>query len=259
MTVSATEPVTSITQTLIVFLMTTSTMSHQTYKRRVQLDTWKELIHSTHDFKRPVKDHLESIEKLVSKLESNGFTWSKDSVLGMLFQIGLPDQSPTSFAHTNDILDLQSIHQPNHVISADQVKEVILSEEIRMKSPKLSLLDLPLSLFPQILHELAGGSISSKTHLTMTRHPEGPAMNRWWDLDAAHKIRSLASVNRHLRQVCMPFMWKASLFSPFPSPTNHVSLKNLYSCFCPDTFFFLSKYSTIACSPLYFISFHCLF
>lgn len=163
----------------------------ESYNRRAQLETWHRIVNKRHDPDEPVSDYLYFIQERVEELEGQGVTWTKDSMLGLLFQAGLPSSYPYSFDHTNDILDDHAKSSGSPLITASVVLTAIEAEETRMKSSSLRLIGLPENVLLQIIDEV---------YLAGAPNPhERPGLA---------DVRRLATVNRHLSKLCYPYLWK---------------------------------------------------
>lgn len=157
--------------------------------RRVQVELWRAMS-APHDSAHPVSDHLSMIEDRIQDLEATGFTWTKDSVMGLLFQAGLPTTFPDSFDQTNDILQ-QSDQTP---ITASRVRQAIEADELRMKSSTLSLSNLPPEILAKIVQEIITNPGLSQRHRDQKSTREA--------------LYPLASVSRHLNRFCAQYLWE---------------------------------------------------
>ncbi|KAG0139893.1 hypothetical protein CROQUDRAFT_54090 [Cronartium quercuum f. sp. fusiforme G11] len=52
-------------------------------------------------------DHIQAIHKDAERLESDGFKWTKDMVIGMFYQVGAPVSGPYSMEMVNIVLDMK--------------------------------------------------------------------------------------------------------------------------------------------------------
>ncbi|EGG11466.1 uncharacterized protein MELLADRAFT_59652 [Melampsora larici-populina 98AG31] len=120
--------------------------------RTTQLALWREIVSKRHAGTTPVNRHLDFIRRRFDELESNGFIWSKESILGIFLQIGLSESSHGPFSSVDKLLDsriLQGLET-----SSSEVEEVIRNEEFRHKSHRVGLMDLPVEVFNNIVEHL---------------------------------------------------------------------------------------------------------
>ncbi|EGG04716.1 uncharacterized protein MELLADRAFT_108209 [Melampsora larici-populina 98AG31] len=86
------------------------TLSNQFNKagRLSQLATWQSMMSSQMDiFKTSLSEHLESLDRLVDTLDQDGFVWTRDSVMSLIYQASMPDKPELNFDTTNTTLDLR--------------------------------------------------------------------------------------------------------------------------------------------------------
>ncbi|KAG0140846.1 hypothetical protein CROQUDRAFT_25555, partial [Cronartium quercuum f. sp. fusiforme G11] len=50
---------------------------------------------------------IQAVHKDIERLESNGFKWTKDMIVGMFYQIGAPVSGPYSMEMVNIALDMK--------------------------------------------------------------------------------------------------------------------------------------------------------
>ncbi|KAH9809580.1 hypothetical protein DFH28DRAFT_836056, partial [Melampsora americana] len=85
------------------------------------LALWRDLLQIKLDNNSDINKYLQNIDTKVRALDRSGFPWTKDSIKGMLYQLGLdsqfPDISPT--------LDSRLRYQPSNPISSPEVASAI--------------------------------------------------------------------------------------------------------------------------------------
>lgn len=182
---------------------------------------------------QPVSEHLDFIHERFCEMEKQGFSWTKSEILGILFQVGLPDSFPNSFNHVNDLLDqkVKSSGSGTRRVESHVVRGLIESEERRMIYTKLSLCSLPVEVLVWIIKEVYRMPITQDTEAIKTRTITEQRQHEACEDRQCKALRPLASVNRQLYQLCMPFVWKvclSSLTSVFRSR------KKTLSCLCDD-------------------------
>lgn len=184
------------------------------YNRRAQLEIWKTIVNKRHDPTRPLSEYLDFIHTQFGEMEKQGFVWTKYATLGILLQAGLPDSFPDSFDHVNDLLDelVQSSRRGPRPIDYEEVKDVVESEDRRMKSSTLSLCSLPVKILIQIIEEVQGvrsmsdtDSVNPKSIREQRRQQEGEDR-------VCKSLRPLAAVNCQLHELCMPYVWKVCMY-----------------------------------------------
>lgn len=120
--------------------------------RADQLSLWREIVPKRHEGPQQVNRHLDYIQRRFDALDSAGFVWSKESIVDIFLQLGLPESSHGAFSSVNEILDSRVLLGCK--TSAHDVKELIQTEELRHESHPLGLMDLPIEVFNKILGTL---------------------------------------------------------------------------------------------------------
>lgn len=69
--------------------------------------------------------HLNKIRSRIDDLNRAGFTWSKDSIFGVCYQLGLPTSGDVDFSNVNVVLEARARHSPDTNITARETKEAI--------------------------------------------------------------------------------------------------------------------------------------
>ncbi|EGG12060.1 uncharacterized protein MELLADRAFT_101976 [Melampsora larici-populina 98AG31] len=76
--------------------------------RSSQLATWQSMMSSQMDiFKTSLSQHLESLDRLADALDRDGFVWTRDSVMSLVYQASMPDKPELNFDAANATLDLR--------------------------------------------------------------------------------------------------------------------------------------------------------
>ncbi|KAG0139567.1 hypothetical protein CROQUDRAFT_101359 [Cronartium quercuum f. sp. fusiforme G11] len=100
------------------------------------ITAWKE----AHDHKltegMDVGTYLRKMDMMAMDLEHTGFKWTKDSMLGMWYQLGLP----SSYANVSTVLNAHFRAQPDRPVSAHEVEEAIQAENQEHGTPGSSTL-----------------------------------------------------------------------------------------------------------------------
>lgn len=191
-----------------------------------QLALWREIVSKRHELNKPVNRHLDFIQSCFEELDSAGFVWSKDSILGIFLQLGLPEHG--TFSSVNDILEsraLLGLGTPAH-----QIKEVIQIEEVRHKAPRAGLMDLPLEIFNNILDildrmaELENREIVPRKRQRMVvisesgnKQPYKTYLHR--NSPILNSIQTFAVTSREIYQLCRPWLWQKLEFpTRLPAP-----------------------------------------
>lgn len=200
--------------------------------RTAQLALWREIISKRHEGTTPVDRHLNFIRRRFEELESNGFIWSKESILGIFLQIGLSESPHGSFSSVNKILD--SCLLEGYKISSTKVQEVIQNEELRHKSRPLGLMDLPMEVFGNILDQL--DHISKLESAKIVDRKEvgqvvisqsdsgGRDLKPYWtylhrNSPILNSIQNFSLISREVYQLCRPWLWRRLEFPTFlPAP-----------------------------------------
>ncbi|EGF98106.1 uncharacterized protein MELLADRAFT_113853 [Melampsora larici-populina 98AG31] len=199
-----------------------------TSSRSAQLGLWREIVWRRHVEAQPVNRHLEFIQQRFDELDSEGFVWSKESILGIFLQLGLPDSPHAPFSRVNMILESRVL--PGIELSSEEVTDAIQIEEWRHKSRPLSLVDLPIELFDKILekldciarleakevyekkkeHIVAITGPGERTPYLTYLHRNSPILN---------SIQTLSLTSREIYQRCQPWLWRKLQFpTSLPAP-----------------------------------------
>ncbi|EGG01969.1 uncharacterized protein MELLADRAFT_110590 [Melampsora larici-populina 98AG31] len=178
--------------------------------RKAQLNLWREIASKRHEGTKPVDSHLDFIQSRFEELDSEGFVWSKDSILAIFLQVGLPEGPHSTFS--------------------SEVKELIQIEELRHRSHPRGLMNLPIEIFNKILESLDDMArhehhaldylkrkriavISDSDHKTpyMTCLPQNsPILNT---------IQTFSLACPEVYQLCRPWLWRKLRFpTRLPAP-----------------------------------------
>lgn len=161
--------------------------------QRAQVEIWREIVTAQYDPSptQQVSDHLKFIKEGARRLDATGFIWTRESVLGILFQNGLSLQFPN--CRTNQILDKRVKSSGSTSLSASEIKEVIEAEDSRMKSSTISFMSLPTESITTIFREVAKTDVIDN-HQNFSLQLLCP----------------LTLVNRLFLDICRPILWRVS-------------------------------------------------
>lgn len=183
--------------------------------RTAQLKLWREIVSKRHEVNKPVNRHIDFIQRRFDQLDSEGFVWSKDSILGIILQLSLPEGKHGTFSSVNDIVESRVLL--GFETSSHGIKEVIQIEELRHK--RLGLMDLPLEVFNNIISmlnsmaKLEGDKLErrkrrstvvisnsghKKPYLTYL-HRHSPVLN---------SIQTFSLASREIYELCRPWLWQ---------------------------------------------------
>lgn len=193
----------------------------QSSSRTAQLGLWREIVSKRHEETQPVNRHLEFIRERFEDLETQGFIWSKESILGIFLQFGLPQSTYGTFSSVNKTLESRA--RQGFEISSNEVEEVIQNEALKDKSRPLGLLDLPIDIFHIILEKLdymakleARSIQSRKQRRRVKVSPPGDDGPYFTYLNhrspILNSIQSFSLTSREIYQLCRPWLWRVSYF-----------------------------------------------
>ncbi|KAH9811907.1 hypothetical protein DFH28DRAFT_1178675 [Melampsora americana] len=199
--------------------------------RTAQLELWREIVNKRHEETKPVTHHLNSIQKCFDKLDSKGFIWSKDSILGIFLQLGLSKNPNGPFSDLNKIIASRVLQGE---ISSDEIKKVIQNEESRKRFRPVGLMDLPIEVFQKILKNLdylaeleAEDIYKRKSEARVTISSSGPDFRRPYmtylhrNLPILNSIQTFSLTSREIYQLCEPWLWQKLQFpTRLPAPIN---------------------------------------
>ncbi|KAG0150303.1 hypothetical protein CROQUDRAFT_652482 [Cronartium quercuum f. sp. fusiforme G11] len=111
--------------------------------RTIQVATFRNLCLRTFDpATTPLLKHIQAVNEDMEKLERNGFNWTKDMLLGMLYQHGASMSVPHSMGTINAVLDAKYRAKPEPFKSSDIRAEMQASFRVMKRENKNSKLDL---------------------------------------------------------------------------------------------------------------------
>ncbi|EGF97539.1 uncharacterized protein MELLADRAFT_114259 [Melampsora larici-populina 98AG31] len=194
-----------------------------------QLALWHEIVSKFHEETKPVNQHLDFIRKRFDELDSEGFIWSKQSILGIFLQLGLSESPIDSCASVSQIPE-SHVHEKGK-IPFDRVEEDIGDKGLRNKSHAVGLMDLPIEVFNSILGALdflakfeesqitsqkQSGQVIISDYLghreryTTYLHRNSPILNTF---------QTFSLTSREIYRRCEPWLWrKLELPSSLPAP-----------------------------------------
>ncbi|EGG04164.1 uncharacterized protein MELLADRAFT_108721 [Melampsora larici-populina 98AG31] len=198
--------------------------------RATQLQLWREIASEGHELNEPVKRHLDFIQRRFDRLDSEGFVWSKDSILGIFLQLGLPEgqRSPFFLITFNELLESRVVLRSE--ISSHVVKEVVQIQELEHKTRRLGLLDLPLEIFHKILERLEIMAMIEASEIKHRKHQSTVVIsnsgNKQPYMTYLHRnspilntIQTFAITCREVYQICRPWLWRRLKFpTRLPAP-----------------------------------------
>lgn len=98
--------------------------------RTTHISIWQDLLKCTVDSPSDIPAHINRMKSKVEELQRTGFSFTKDSLLGILMQLGLPH----AFSSINTVLDARLRGNPDASISARETEEAIRAETHRLSS-----------------------------------------------------------------------------------------------------------------------------
>lgn len=87
--------------------------------RPTHMRIWQDILKTTFDSPEDIPAHINKVKSKIEELQRTGFSFSKDSLLSIMMQLGL---SPT-FSSINAVLDVRLQSSPNTAISAREMEE----------------------------------------------------------------------------------------------------------------------------------------
>lgn len=96
--------------------------------RTTHLSLWLELTSERLTDLGDVLPYLNKVRSRIDDLDRAGFVWSKDSILGVCYQLGLPTNGDVDFSNVNVVLDARSRNLPDVSVTARETEEAIRAE-----------------------------------------------------------------------------------------------------------------------------------
>lgn len=172
--------------------------------------------------------HSDFIQKRFDDLDSQGFIWSKQSILDIFLQLGLSDSRRDSFSSGKYLSESRVCQETG--ISFDGVKEVLREVELQHNSRPVGLVDLPIEVFQKILEQLdciatlERVKTYRKKHLAKVlitgpgdRKPYTTYLHR--NLPVLNSIQNFSLTSREIYTRCEPWLWKGLSFpTDLPAP-----------------------------------------
>ncbi|EGF97811.1 uncharacterized protein MELLADRAFT_114067 [Melampsora larici-populina 98AG31] len=93
--------------------------------RSGHMATWREVLEIKYDDVSEIGDYFRKIDQKISDLDRAGFEWTKDSITGVLYQIGLGN----AFTNVNNTLNARLRSTPAIQVTAREVEETIRAEK----------------------------------------------------------------------------------------------------------------------------------
>lgn len=91
--------------------------------RSAHLATWKDLLEIKFSDGSDLADYLKRVELRIEELDRAGFSWTKDSIKGIFYQLGLTP----SFTNVSNVLNSRLRATPETPIGAKEVEEAVRS------------------------------------------------------------------------------------------------------------------------------------
>ncbi|EGG00043.1 uncharacterized protein MELLADRAFT_118148 [Melampsora larici-populina 98AG31] len=194
-----------------------------------QLALWREIVSKCHQETKPVNQHLDFIRKRFDELDSEGFIWSKQSILGIFLQLGLSESPIDSSASVNQTTE--SHVRPTVKIPFDGVEEDTGDKGLRNTSHAVGLMDLPIEVFNNILEKLDCLAESEKQQITFkkqsalvmitaipsVREPYKTYLHR--NSPILNLTQTFSLTSREIYRRCEPWLWRKLQFpSSHPAP-----------------------------------------
>lgn len=187
-----------------------------------QLALWREIVSKHHEKTKPVEQHLDFIRKCFDDLDTEGFIWSKESILGTFLQLGLPESShDSSSTDSGNQLNEPRARQESE-ISSDEVEQVIPNGSLQHTSRPRGLLALPFEIVENIIERLDSmvkleaeaiydkkfsrrvmipGSGDRKSFKIYIHNKQSPIFN---------SLQSFSLISPGIYQQCRPWLWRVS-------------------------------------------------
>lgn len=207
--------------------------------RTAQLSLWREVAFKRHEVAKPVNRHLDFIQRRFDELDAGGFVWSKDSILTIFLQLGLPEGPHSPFTSVDEIIESRALL--GFETSSREVKEVIRIEELRHKPHRVGLMDLPLEVFNNILEildhlaRLEGKEIEDKKRKGIVEISEAGDKQPYTtylqkNSPILNTIQNFSLTSREIHQLCRPWLWRKVQFpsrlqAPLELWTKNILLK----------------------------------
>lgn len=196
--------------------------------RTSHLALWREIVCKHQEGTQPVNQDIDSIRKRFDQLDSEGFIWSKESIMEIFLQLGQSENTHGSFSSTHQIDESCVVHVNNYLSDEDQI--VTQSEEILHKPHPLGLMDIPIEVFGKILEilnmmakfeagEVTDQKSKRKVMITGPGDREPYLTYLYQDPPILNTIQSFSLTSRAIYQRCQPLLWHKLKFpTRLPAP-----------------------------------------
>ncbi|EGF98716.1 uncharacterized protein MELLADRAFT_113310 [Melampsora larici-populina 98AG31] len=196
--------------------------------RKAQLGLGREIVSKCHADTQPANQHLDFIQRRLEELDSEGFIWSKDSMLSIFLQLGLSETPPSFFSSVNNIIESRVCQGLE--VSSDEVKDMIQSEELLHTARPLGLMDLPTEVFDKILETLDCIATleardihaeRSKGMVSITGPGEQEPYRTYLHRNPPilNTIQTFSLTSRKIHHLCRPWLWRKLRFpTSLPAP-----------------------------------------
>ncbi|KAH9808014.1 hypothetical protein DFH28DRAFT_1088354 [Melampsora americana] len=198
--------------------------------RTTQFELWHEIVSKCHQGpgNKLVDQHLDFIRKRFDELDSEGFIWSKESILAIFLQLPLSESPYNAYSSVSRLSGsrvCQGIEK-----SLDKVKQVIQDEELQDEFRPTGLMDLPIEVFDKILEQL-DWIASLKAEETWGKKNlgkviiKGPGHRKPYttylhrNSPILNDLQTFSLTSREIYKLCEPWMWRRLYFpTSLPAP-----------------------------------------
>ncbi|KAG0143053.1 hypothetical protein CROQUDRAFT_49331 [Cronartium quercuum f. sp. fusiforme G11] len=185
-----------------------------------QLEIWRIIVTQRHDPSHPLSKHVDFIRNRVQELEFIGFDWTKNSILDILYKIGLPTNAE-EFPVEVDTSTETALRSRN------EVEERTRAIESPLRRRPASFVDLPVEIIQTIIGHLilfAQGEADAlwekrqhaRTLVPSRRLAKQPHCACFHPIRThvplLNTFQSFAVVSRGIYKLCRPWLWKALKF-----------------------------------------------
>lgn len=198
--------------------------------RSAQLGLWQEIVSKPHQSTELANGYSDFIRKRFDELDSEGFIWSRESMLDVFLQLGVSEKPHDSGSSVDDVTKSCVLRGVTN--SSDEVEEVVRNDEMQRTTRPLGLMDLPMEIFQMILETLNCLAVFEADELVRKRYPgvveiscpggEPPYMSYLYRTSPVLNVtQTFALTSREIYKRCEPRLWRHLSFpSAWPAPIN---------------------------------------
>lgn len=163
------------------------------------LATWNTMISQRYNSNDSVERYILTIQDCVKTLDSCGFSWKKEAIIGMIIRIGL----------ANEPLVYQDLVKKFQDVCHQQQQQ-----QHRRFHSRLSLWDLPVEIIDRIIEFLhlislrEANAIKQQKFNRLLRAVEDGDMDLPPELPILNSLQTFAVVNKAFYERCRPWLWK---------------------------------------------------